>query len=88
MRARILTDDQARLASRICSVLDGASDTDALAALNSIVAATLVERSAEPATAIGRAAAFGLHLEKTVAAGLRGDLTRNDHAPIDLRYVL
>ena len=88
MRSRILTDDQVRLASLICTVLDGASDDDALAALNSVVACTLVERSAEPGTAIGRATAFGLQLEKTVQAGLRGELRRNDQQPIDIRMVL
>jgi hypothetical protein len=88
MRSRILTDNQVRIASRLCSALDGASDDDALAALNSIVAATLVERSAEPGTAIGKATAFGLQLEKTVQAGLRGERIRNDQAPIDLRFVL
>ncbi len=88
MKSRILTDNQVRLASRICTVLEGASQDDALAALNSIVACTLVERSAEPGAAIGRATAFGLQLEKTVQAGLRGELTRNDQQPIDLRYVL
>ena len=85
---RILTDEQVRLASSICVALDGASADDALAALNSIVACTLVERSAEPATAIGKATAFGLQLEKTVQAGLRGKLIRNDQAPIDLRLVI
>lgn len=88
MRTRILTNDQMRIASRVCSVLDGANDEDVLAALKSVIAATLVERSAEPGTAIGRATAFGLQLEKTVQAGLRGDLMRNDEAPIDLRLVL
>lgn len=88
MRTPILTNDQVRLASRICTVLDGASDDDALAALNSVVACTLVERSAEPGAAIGKATAFGLRLEKTVQAGLRGDLQRNDQQPIDVRMVL
>lgn len=80
MGARILTDNQARLASGICAALDGASDDDALAALHSIVAGTLVDRSAGPGAAIGRATAFGLQLEKTVEAGLRGQLIRNDQA--------
>lgn len=40
------------------------------------------------ASAIGKATAFGLRLEKTVQAGLHGDLTRNDQIPIDLRMVL
>lgn len=88
MRTRILTDNQVRLASRLCTVLDGASDDDALAALNSIVACTLVERSAEPGTAMGKATAFGLQLEKTVQAGLRGERIRNDQASIDMRFVL
>lgn len=88
MRRRILTDNQVRLASCICTVLDGASEDDALAALGSIVACTLVERSAQPGTAIGKATAFGLQLEKTVQAGLDGALTRNDQQPVDMRYVL
>lgn len=88
MKSRILTNDQVRLASRICAVLDGSDDGDALAALNSIVAATLVDRSANPGTAQGRATAFGLLLEKTVRDGLCGELIRNDQAPIDLRLVL
>lgn len=88
MRPRILTDNQVRLASRICSVLDGSDDDDALAALNSIVAATLVERSTSPGTALGKATAFGLQLERTVQAGLRGELIRNDEASIDARFVL
>lgn len=87
MRTRILTDNQVRIASRVCTVLDGANEDDVLAALNSIIAATLVERSA-PGVAIGKATAFGLQLEKTVQAGLRSELTRNDQAPIDLRMVL
>lgn len=82
MSTRILTNDQMRIASRVCAVLDGANDEDVLAALKSVIAATLVERSAEPGAAIGRATAFGLQLEKTVQAGLRGDLMRNDEAPI------
>lgn len=88
MRSRLLTDNQVRLASRICSVLDGCDDDDALAALNSIVAATLVERSTSPGTALGKATAFGLQLERTVQAGLRGKLIRNDEALIDMRFIL
>ncbi|MCK9551589.1 hypothetical protein [Aquamicrobium sp.] len=88
MKSRVLTENQVRIASRVCTVLDGANDDDVLVALNSIIAATLVERSAEPGAAIGRATAFGLQLEKTVQAGLRGELTRNDQTPIDLRMVL
>ena len=88
MRNRILTYNQVRLASLLCTALDGASDDDALAALNSIVACTLVERSAEPGAAIGKAPAFGLQLEKTVQAGLRRELIRDDQAPIDLRFIL
>lgn len=88
MRTRILTDNQVRIASRVCTVLDGADDGDVLAALNSIIAATLVERSAEPGMAIGRATAFGLQLEKTVQASLRSELTRNDQTPINLRMVV
>lgn len=88
MGSRVLTDNQVRIATRVCTVLDGANDDDVLVALNSIIAATLVERSAEPGMAIGRATAFGLQLEKAVQAGLRGELTRNDQTPIALRMVL
>lgn len=88
MTGRILSDNQARLASRICTVLDGCDDDDALAALNSIVAATLVERSTSPGTALGKATAFGLQLEKTVQAGLRGALIRSDEVPIDMRCIV
>lgn len=88
MKTRILTDNQVRLASLVCTVLEGASDDDALAALGSIVACTLVERAAEPGAAIGRATAFGLELEKTVQAGLLGKRIRNDQQPIDMRMVL
>ncbi len=88
VRGRILTDDQVRIASRVCTVLDGADDNDVLAALSSIIAATLVERSIAPGVAVGKAAAFGLQLEKTVQAGLRGELTPDDEAPLDLRLVL
>lgn len=88
MKSRILTADQVALASRVCTVLQDAPIGDGLTALASVMAATINDRAADHDVARADAAYYAEFLQKTVRAGLRGELIRYDQPRIDARLVL
>lgn len=71
-RRRLLSDDQAAIADRIMTVIDGHPSDDAFMAMVSIMAATLNHQHA-PADARVIAASIAERLVETVERGQRGD---------------
>ncbi|WP_054310001.1 hypothetical protein [Mesorhizobium sp. 1M-11] len=89
MKSVILAPSQRELAGRLINVLNGSETGDGLTAMASIIAATINDRAAGDAdVATADAAWYADLILTTVQAGLRGELLRNDEAPIDVRYVL